>query len=272
MDIKKMKIVFILSIVMMFVSSIVSAMAVSAYLYNSNEVSYNNNASGINSTNVQGAIDELYEHATDYTNMNTRVSALEGYFKNNPTSYFDGRRLEVGINSSSNSVINLYKNGTKRLALWPNTGNEEVSIAAYSTDGTSNGGLNVSGNPIRLSGDVSVNSYNFSMHNNVTHIKRLSSSGETNTFTMTIPAANYRWVTGILITRYSVCSIHAFYDGASNLSAKVTTLSTTNNETFTVTVSGTTATFKSSQTWNTFTILLTGGSDNSSITYTTSKT
>ena len=158
MDMKKIKIILILCIVMLFVSSMVSVMAVSAYLYNSNEVSYNNNASGITSSNVQGAIDELYEHATDYTNMNTRVSALEGYFKNNPTSYFEGSALRVGINSSSNSSLILYKNGTKRLQLWPYESSDQAGIQAYASDGTTTGPLNLIGNPIRING-TSINDY-----------------------------------------------------------------------------------------------------------------
>ena len=150
--IKKQKMTFIIGMIMLLLSSIVNAMAVSAYLYNSNEVSYNNNASGITSSNVQGAIDELYEHATDYTNMNTRVSALEGYFKNNPTSYFEGSALRVGINSSSNSSLILYKNGTKRLQLWPYESSDQAGIQAYASDGTNIGPLNLIGDPIRING------------------------------------------------------------------------------------------------------------------------
>ena len=54
----------------------ISAYATS-YLYNSSEVSYDNKASNITSDNVQGAIDELYTQATNYNDLNTRVTNLE---------------------------------------------------------------------------------------------------------------------------------------------------------------------------------------------------
>ena len=96
---KKERLVLIACVIMLFLSSIVNAMAVSAYLYNSNEVSYNNNASGITSTNVQGAIDELYGHVTDYTSMDTRVSKLESFFQTSNNS--DWAALKV-----SNTELN----------------------------------------------------------------------------------------------------------------------------------------------------------------------
>ena len=76
----KEKIVFIISTVMMVVASITTVFAAN-YLYNSNEVSYDNTNSGLESDNVQGAIDELYGHATDYTSIASRVSTLEGNFQ-----------------------------------------------------------------------------------------------------------------------------------------------------------------------------------------------
>ena len=53
----------------------ISAYATS-YLYNSSEVSYDNKASNITSDNVQGAIDELYTQATNYTDLNSRLNPV----------------------------------------------------------------------------------------------------------------------------------------------------------------------------------------------------
>ena len=47
------------------------------YLFNSNEVKYDNNNSSIQSDNVQGAIDELYACASSYSDFNTRLTSAE---------------------------------------------------------------------------------------------------------------------------------------------------------------------------------------------------
>ena len=148
MDMKKIKIILILCIVMLFVSSMVSVMAVSAYLYNSNEVSYNNNASGITSNNVQGAIDELYEHATDYTSMNTRVSALEEKW---PDTY-SGRYLVVSNSSDSARGIIIKDNtDTIRSQLYYYPGSTNTVLASYdSSENWGQGKLQIAGKPITL--------------------------------------------------------------------------------------------------------------------------
>ena len=46
-------------------------------LFNSRDVNYNN-SNGIRATNVQSAIDEVYEHVIDYNSIDDRVSDLEG--------------------------------------------------------------------------------------------------------------------------------------------------------------------------------------------------
>ena len=168
--IKRQRIISIICISFVLLSSTISAMAVSAYLYNSNEVSYNNNASGISSTNVQGAIDELYEHATDYTSMNTRVSALEGYFKNNPTSYFDGGSnewLRMGIDNSivGNRGIRIYGANNKiRTQFYHDGGSNVTELNSYDSSGASGQGeLKIVGKPINInatsggSGDINLN-------------------------------------------------------------------------------------------------------------------
>ena len=163
--IKRQRIISIICISFVLLSSTISAMAVSAYLYNSNEVSYNNNASGITSTNVQGAIDELYEHATDYTNMNTRVSALEGHFQNNPTIYLDGNWLRVKSTSSSTRGVAISDNSNiTRSYFYYSPSEGMVRIDANNSSGnTGQGEFKILGKPITLgataggNGDINLN-------------------------------------------------------------------------------------------------------------------
>ena len=68
----KEKIVFFISLIMMIISSSISVYAAN-YLYDSAEVSYDNNISGITSDNVQGAIDELYQDANDYSSIREMI-------------------------------------------------------------------------------------------------------------------------------------------------------------------------------------------------------
>ena len=149
MDIKIIKIILILCIVMLFVSSMVSVMAVSAYLYNSNEVSYNNSASGITSNNVQGAIDELYEHATDYTNMNTRVSALENRWESGSST-----NLFIKNTGSGNRGVQLFdSSNTRRLFMYFDPSSNKSNLIGYDSSGSWGAGeLDIYGSPVKING------------------------------------------------------------------------------------------------------------------------
>ena len=73
---KKERVVLVIGIITILISSIISVYAAN-YIYNSNEVEYDNTNKNITSTNVQGAIDELYVDANNYSSINTRVTNLE---------------------------------------------------------------------------------------------------------------------------------------------------------------------------------------------------
>ena len=73
---KKERVVFIMALITIIISSIISVYAAN-YLYNSQDVEYDNIGKNITSTNVQGAIDELYAQANDYTQLNERITNLE---------------------------------------------------------------------------------------------------------------------------------------------------------------------------------------------------
>ena len=70
------KILLTVNIVVLCISSIVSVSAVS-YLYSSKDVSFDKGNTTITSDNVQGAVQELYEAATDYSGLDTRIATLE---------------------------------------------------------------------------------------------------------------------------------------------------------------------------------------------------
>ena len=52
-------------------------------MYQSNIVGYDNTTSGLNSNNIQGALDEVYSAATNYTSVNSRLTALENNYLSN---------------------------------------------------------------------------------------------------------------------------------------------------------------------------------------------
>lgn len=157
---KKEKIVFIISLIIMTLSSMVSAFAVSAYLYNSDEISYNNSQSGIQSTDVQGAINELYGHATDYTE-------IKKYFKNNPTIEFNG------------SWLDFYVNGNNRMALGVNSSGISTISAKNANGENGKGTLDLRGNPVQINGknvgDIIKSKYVSISCSDLTKAKNLSS-------------------------------------------------------------------------------------------------
>ena len=174
--IKRQRIVSIISIVFILLSSTISAMAVSAYLYNSNEVSYNNNASGITSNNVQGAIDELYGHVTDYTSMDTRVSALENRWGTG-THSVDSNWLTIKNNGTADrGIIIKDASNVNRATFRYDPDISTTRLVGHDSSGTAGqGGLKIVGKPItidatsggagniNLNGNVKVNGENLAI-------------------------------------------------------------------------------------------------------------
>ena len=74
----KKNIRFIIIVVICITCSVLTTFATD-YLFNSNEVYYNNTTSGIQADKVQGAIDELYACASNYAAYNQRLTAVEDY-------------------------------------------------------------------------------------------------------------------------------------------------------------------------------------------------
>ena len=85
-----------------------------AYLFNSNEVRYNNSESGIQSGDVQGAIDELYACASNYAAYNNRLTTAETNIGNKAdksstvsTINWDttNKKLTKTINGSTTDIV-----------------------------------------------------------------------------------------------------------------------------------------------------------------------
>ena len=103
---KKEKIVLVMALITIIISSIISVYAAN-YLYNSTEVEYDNQGKNITSTNVQGAIDELYTDANNYSSINDRVNTLESYFNNN-TGTLNITGNPIKINNESLTPVKQY--------------------------------------------------------------------------------------------------------------------------------------------------------------------
>ena len=142
------KVLFIISLVIMSFSSFISVFAVSSYLYNSNEVSFNNSSSSsINSSNVQGAIDELYADAHNFEEMSSRVAALEGRWSST------GKWLDIGKSISGAGGVSIYDNNTVRGSFRYDGGN--AYLISYDGSGTyGQGTLDLRGNPVKVNGNT----------------------------------------------------------------------------------------------------------------------
>ena len=84
-EIKENVIFLIIIVVCIILASISTAYA--AILFSSSDVKYDNTTSGLNATNVQTAIDELYTKGTNYTTLKSRTTTLETSFNNLGTVY-----------------------------------------------------------------------------------------------------------------------------------------------------------------------------------------
>ena len=130
---KNMKIMLILLLDIALISG--STYAATTYLLNSADVGYDNSSSSLISTNVQGALDELYTKSTDYSAYESRLSTLEskigdiqelypigsiyiGINNTNPSTYFGGTwvafgtgKTLVGIDTSQTDFNTVEKTG-----------------------------------------------------------------------------------------------------------------------------------------------------------------
>lgn len=149
---KREKVLFIVSTVMMVVASITTVFA-ATYLYNSADVSYDNSVSHLDSTDVQGAIDELYGHSTDYTNANSRISTLESYFGTDPKARFAGYNVGIGNGGDTTTprAYQLYRGTTVKGDFQYYPQDDTVYLNARNNSGTSGtGNLALVGSTVKI--------------------------------------------------------------------------------------------------------------------------
>ena len=142
----------VLIIVVAVISSTITSFATSNYLYDSVDVKYDN-SNGVQAETVQGAIDELYSCASDYSGIDTRLTSVEGYFKNNPTSYFDGNDLILGkTNTTNNTGLYLYNDNVLNGGIYTRDSDHAFVLTSNNSKP-----LLLSGVPINLSsGNVEI--------------------------------------------------------------------------------------------------------------------
>ena len=154
---KKKKILFgIVTIVLTIVISVSTSYAATT-LFASNEVSYDPGTKEITSTDVQGAIDELYTHANHYKNLRSGVSDVSSYFSN--ISYSYAAPSDVSVATATNtSIATLSLSSGKYIVMGSatfganTTGERRISLTSSSDSLTlqdSSGGA--SGSPVYLS-------------------------------------------------------------------------------------------------------------------------
>ena len=150
----KERIIFLIGVVSIFFSSIISVFAAN-YLYSSSEVSFDNSSSGISSDNVQGAIDELYQNASDYSSLESRIGVLEGRWQNSPESYFDGNDLILKQGSSGGNIALSIRDSSnaERGAFYYQASGDQMRLISKTAGGSvGSGKLDLRGNPVTVNG------------------------------------------------------------------------------------------------------------------------
>ena len=109
--------------------------------YNAHEVLYNNSTSGLGSTNVNGAIEELYEASSNYSSLEARITNLQenkaplanpsltGVVKA-PTTTAGTNTTQIATTSFVNTAITNKKNGLGTIYYWSDTceGDDECDL------------------------------------------------------------------------------------------------------------------------------------------------
>ena len=101
----KVKFKYILSIALIGAITGLMGAAAATKIFNANEVSYDNSATGIDADNVQDAVDELYEEAEKYNGLRNRSNTSEDLIANIQN------RL-ISVQSSYNNLFTSYAYST----------------------------------------------------------------------------------------------------------------------------------------------------------------
>ena len=109
----KENIFYIIIIIICSITSVVSASTISGYLFQADEVEYDNTDSGMQSNNVQDAIEELYTCAINYNDYKERLESLSKLISNNSAASHNGiyRGKNIGSYYSNGSLYTRISSG-----------------------------------------------------------------------------------------------------------------------------------------------------------------
>ena len=106
------KLILIVTIAIVLASGVTYA---ATTMYDSNIVGYDNTTSGLNSNNVQDALDEVYSAATDYTELNENITSLSERVAT--LNAYNDTEKEVGTYNGSVLYIKIVS-GYKTTTAW----------------------------------------------------------------------------------------------------------------------------------------------------------
>ena len=140
----------VISFFMWLLFSTINVLA-NSYQYDSSDVQYDNTGSSLESTDVQGAVSELYQAATDYSSLDNRVINLETHFKNNASGYFTKNSLYVVGEDENLPYLNFVYNNKGRGTI--TASDSGFTVGSRDADGTwAKGILNLRGDTINVNG------------------------------------------------------------------------------------------------------------------------
>ena len=140
---KRLKVLFIINIIMTTIASTISACA-AGYLYSRSDVRYDNTASGTTAQNLQDAITELYTTSNDSTVLRTRiypvgsvymsvtdstVSSVQSRFGGTWEKFAAGKMI-IGVDSSDSDFNAPLKTGVAKTHRHEN-GDLRAQIGAF---------------------------------------------------------------------------------------------------------------------------------------------
>lgn len=156
MNFNKKKINIICIFIAMITSSI-TAVGATTYLYNSNEVGYTNTT--VTGDNVQTAIDEIHTESTNYVELKQKLNKLEAYFPSytsGGTTYhpYSNAGANLGMVSGSYEArMRFDYNGVDRAHFVSDVDSNGLRIVSNDASGTwGQGTINLKGNPVKIKG------------------------------------------------------------------------------------------------------------------------
>ena len=208
-------------VISVIVSSLASVGALST-MYDGTEVSYDNSSTHIAATDVQGAIDQVYASATDYSNINSRLQILEALFPEFTTSTthtveypFTGNGINLGKNSPTNDIwFDLYYNNKIQGSINPLSGGG-VSIRGWKDGSSLQGEVNLAGKQITLNGTNSITIDGAEMKTVTSQNLNINT-----TYTRTVSSSvvrMLRWGKLVILTMNDICPKANTGNGSQNI-------------------------------------------------------